>query len=214
MTILDELDELEPDSDMTGLSTSFAALTFCPECGHVDDQIETKTQFPCRTCGKKCETRQILFSGEEGAILAMIFECYRSKHSRPACVLLFCSLMELHLRVLILRRWRRLEIPWPSITSALKEKWRFKQRTELFESLTGVSLYRLPVSTTLFHRHRALAGKRDKLAHGLTGAAWMITNQEIRSAVELAAESFSVFAQMYHKYCSIDSPPVPKRQPD
>jgi len=118
--------------------------------------------------------------------------------------------MELHLRMLILRRWRWLEIKWPSLKSTLREKWKFKQRVELFESLTGVSLYELPIAKTLFARHSALVGKRDKLAHGLTGAAWLMTNQEIRSAVELAAESFSVFAQLHHKYCSIDSPPLPK----
>jgi hypothetical protein len=210
MTILGELDELEPDSDMTGFTASFADITLCPECGHVDDEAETQRHLPCKTCGQKCDTRQILFSGEEEEILAMIFECYRSKHSRSACVLLFCSLMELHIRVLILRRWRWLEIQWPSLKSTLKEKWKFKQRVELFESLTGVSLYKLSISKTLFDRHSALVGKRDKLAHGLTGAAWLMTNQEIRSAVELAAESFSVFAKLHHKYCSIDSPPLPK----
>jgi hypothetical protein len=210
MTILDELDELEPDSDMTGFTSSFGDVTLCPECGHVDDEMETLRNCPCQACGRNCATRRILFSGEEEEILAMIFECYRSKHSRSACVLLFCSLMELHLRMLILRRWRWLEIKWPSLKSTLREKWKFKQRVELFESLTGVSLYDLPITKTLFARHSALVGKRDKLAHGLTGAAWLMTNQEIRSAVELAAESFSVFAQLHHKYCSIDSPPLPK----
>jgi hypothetical protein len=210
MTILDELDELEPDSDMTGFTASFGDVTLCPECGHVDDEMETLRNCPCQACGRNCATRQILFSGEEEEILAMIFECYRSKHSRSACVLLFCSLMELHLRMLILRRWRWLEIKWPSLKSTLREKWKFKQRVELFESLSGVSLYEISITKTLFARHSALVGKRDKLAHGLTGVAWLMTNQEIRSAVELAAESFSVFAKLHHKYCSIDSPPLPK----
>jgi len=208
-TIVDELDALGA-GDVGGYAVSFADATLCPECGHVDDESEDLRNAPCQTCGRNCDARQILFGGEEEEILAMIFECYRSKHSRPACVLLFCSLMELHLRMLVLRRWRWLEIEWPDLGTTLKEKWKFKQRAELFESLTGVSLFKHPRAEKLFSRHSALVGKRDKLAHGLTGAAWLMTDQEIRSAVELAAESFSVFAQLHHKYCSIDSPPLPK----
>lgn len=210
MTILEELDELPPDTDLTGFAAAFADATLCPECGHVDNEPETQRNCPCQTCGRNCDTRQILFGGEEEEILAMIFECYRSKHSRPACVLLFCALMELHLRMLVLRRWRWLGIEWPSLASALKEKWKFKQRAELFESLTDVSLFTHPKAEKLFSRHSRLVGKRDRLAHGLTGAAWLVTNQEIKSAVELAVESFSVFAGLHHQFCSVDSPPLPK----
>jgi len=209
-TIVDELDALEAGDDVGGYAVSFAHATLCSECGHVNDEPETPKNAPCQTCGRNCDTRQILFGGEEGEILAMIFECYRSKHSRPACVLLFCSLMELHLRMLVLRRWRWLEIEWPDLGTTLKEKWKFKQRVQLFESLTGVSLYELRLTKKLFSQHGILTDKRHRLAHGLTGAAWLMTDKEVRLAVELAAESFSMFAQLHHKYCSIDSPSLPK----
>jgi hypothetical protein len=140
----------------------------------------------------------------------MIFECYRSRHSRGACVLLFCSLMELHLRVLILRRWRWLEIDWPDLGSTLKEKWTIKKRAELFKRLTDVSLHEIPLSKNLFSGHGDLTRERHRLAHGLPGAAWHATETEIGLAVRLAAESFSVFAQLHHRYCSVGSPPLPK----
>jgi hypothetical protein len=207
-TILDDLDV--PEVGIAELSAGLAAATFCPKCGHVDDEMEFRRYFPCKTCGRECGRRRILFGGEEQEFVTMIFECYRSKHSRPACLLLSCSLMELHLRMLILHRWRWLGIKWPSLTTTLKEKWRFKQQTDLFASLTGTSLFELQLTKRLFSRHVALVSKRDKLAHGLTGAAWLVTREEVRSSVELAAESFKIFAQLHHKYCSVDAPPLPK----
>lgn len=207
-TILDDLND--PDVDVGELSTSIASVTFCPRCGHVDDEMETRRCFPCKTCGCECDTRRILFDGEAHEFLTMVFECYRSKHSHPACLLLSCSLMESHLRMLIIHRWRWLGIKWPSLTVTLKEKWRFKQQTDLFDSLTGTSLFELQLTRRLFSRHAALVSKRDKLAHGLTGAAWLVTKEEVRSSVELAAESFSVFAQLHHMYCSVDAPLLPK----
>ena len=210
MTILEELDGLESAADIGGFADSFAAVSMCPACGHVDDKMEKQKNCPCQTCGQNCDARRILFGGEEEEILAMIFECYRSKYSRPACVLLFCSLMELHLRMLILGRWRWLEIESPDLGTTLKEKRKFKERVQLFESLTGVSLYELRLTKKLFSQHGILTDKRHRLAHGLTGAAWLMTDKEVRLAVELAAESFSMFAQLHHKYCSIDSPSLPK----
>jgi hypothetical protein len=207
-TILDDLDD--PDVDVSQMSSGFALAEFCPPCGHVDDERNFGRNDPCKTCGRECDRRRFLFEGEEQEFLTMVFECYRSKYSRPACLLLSCSLMESHLRMLIVHRWRWLGIKWPSLTATLKDKWRFKQQVDLFASLTGTSLFKLQLTKRLFSRHAALVSKRDRLAHGLTGATWLVTKEEVRSSVELAAESFTVFAQLHHKYCSIDSPPLPK----
>lgn len=207
-TILDDLDE--PELGVSEMASGFALAAYCPPCGHVDDEPNFQRDVPCQTCGRACDRRRILFGGEEEEFLTMVFECYRSKYSRPACLLLACSLMESHLRMLIVHRWRWLGIKWPSLTTTLKDKWRFKQQVDLFASLTGTSLFELQLTKTHFSRHAALVSKRDKLAHGLTGATWLVTKAEVRSSVELAAESFSIFAQLHHKYCSVDAPPLPK----
>jgi hypothetical protein len=206
--LLDYIDD--PDVDVREISSRVAFVTFCPPCGHVDDELISRRNYPCKTCGRECDRRSILFAGEERDFLTMAFECYRSKYSRPACILLSCALIESHLRMLIVRRWRWLGLKWPSLTATLKDKWRFKQQADLFASLTGTSLFELQLTRTHFSRHAALISKRDKLAHGLTGAAWLVTKEEARSSVKLAAESFSVFAQLHHRYCSVDAPPLPK----
>ena len=45
--IIEELDELETNADMTGIAASFAEATLCPECGHVYRDVKT-----LRTCLK------------------------------------------------------------------------------------------------------------------------------------------------------------------
>lgn len=215
-TMLIELDELDPDDDDSFLVSVCSGKTFCPQCGHVDDGPECRRNFPCQTCGKKCETRQHLFAGDERAILEMIFECYRSKKSQAVCVLLFCSLMELHLRMLLIGRCRRLKMEWPFIDLTLKQMWRFDQRLNLFESLTEAKWNQSAAPMEIgrvFSCYKALAEKRHKLAHGLCGVAFAVTTQEICLAVKSASDSFSVFAYLHHKYCAVDSPPSPKKLP-
>ncbi|MDA1276057.1 MAG: hypothetical protein O2960_18730 [Verrucomicrobia bacterium] len=215
-TILTELDEIGTEDDGIDLVAVCSGYTFCPECGHVDDGHENRRNFPCQTCGKKCDTRQHLFAGDERAILEMIFECYRSKKSQAVCVLLFCSLMELHLRMLLIGRCRRLKMEWPFIDSTLKQMRGFDQRLNLFESLTEAKWNQSAAPKEIarvFSSYKSLAEKRHKLAHGLIGVAFAVTTQEIRLAVESAADSFSMFAYLHHKYCAVDSPPPPKDFP-
>lgn len=98
------LDENEPDLHYRGLVIGLTAITFCPPCGHVDEEMITRVNQPCGTCELICPRRQLLSSIPEDRLLSMLFDCYKREDSRPLCVLLFCALTEEHLHYFAMRR--------------------------------------------------------------------------------------------------------------
>lgn len=167
---------------------------------------------PCETCGDSVSMRGGLF-GHEEQLLLTIFDCYRSNHSREVCVLLFCALIEQHLRNLVESRCRRIGVERPVITLLLKGYWKVNQRLHLFESLTGAKVRDAVKDTCgneIFSLYEHLNGKRNGLAHGATGAHFAIESEDIRDAVNGAANSFSMFADLFHRFCAVDSPPLPE----
>ena len=208
-TILEELDE--PEADVSELVIPFTAITFCPDCGHVDDVLETLRNSPCKTCGLVCDTRCNLFGAEQVDLLQTIFECFRSTTSK-LCVLLFCALMERHLSNLLFGRCRRIGIDWQIIDFLLDRYWKFDQRVRLFRQLIDLPAEKVFTDTetkSIFDSYGVLRQKRNMLAHSLPGSSYCIERSEIRQAVQLAAESFSAFALLHHQYCSLDSPGLP-----
>ncbi len=206
------LDEMEPHDNLGMLVMGCMAFTLCPECGHVDDEEETLMNHPCQKCGVNVEVRQILFHSEE-RIVEMIFDCYRSSNSMELCVLLFCTLIEHQLRNLIVSRCYRLALHWVVIDLLLEKYWRVDDRLKLFERLTGTSiktaLAELP-GKNVFDAYSKLRKKRDGLAHGLPAATFAVTPEDIRSAVDEAANSFATFAHLHHVFCAIDAPTLPE----
>ena len=188
------------------------AFTYCSECGHVDETEETLMNHPCATCGTNVEIRTVLFHSEE-PIVGTIFDCYRSTNSKEMCVLLFCTLIEHHLRNLVKARCRRLTLDWVIIDLLLEKYSRAEERMKLFERLTGTSiqdaLRNIP-EKHVFDSYFALRKKRNGLAHGLPAAHYAVKKEDIEKAVNEAANSFPVFAHLYHRFCATDSPPLPK----
>jgi hypothetical protein len=210
-TVVEILDEREADGTVHMLTTTCMAYTMCPECGHVDEDMETLKNHPCQKCGITIECRRILFSTEE-RLLEMIFECYQSDHSNELCVLLFCALLEQHLLNLLKSRCLRLNIQWPVMKLLIEGYEKVHERLKLFERLTGIkvrdALVGLPVAS-VFTIYDSLSKKRNWMAHGLPGATYAVTKDDIKAAVNAAADSFSCFAYLHHNFCAADSPPLP-----
>ena len=86
------------------------------------------------------------------------------------------------------------------------------ERLKLFERLTGVKIREAlagqPVAS-VFTTYDSLSKKRNGIAHGLPGATYAITKDDIKVAVNGAADSFSCFAYLHHNFCAIDSPSLP-----
>ena len=145
-------------------------------------------------------------------MLQNIFECYRGKTPK-LCVLLFCALTEQHLRNLIISRCRRFDVDRQVTNLLLRGHWQFEKRKSLFKQLITLSsasdVFTLPEVKPVFDGFDSLQRKRDILAHSLPGSTWKIPPEDIRLAVELAAESFTAFALLHHRYCSVDSPGLP-----
>ena len=205
------LDESEGGEILRSLVIACTSRTMCPECGHVDPKMETKANHPCQKCGVTVERRRILFSSEH-RLLEMIFECYQSDHSNELSVLLFCALLEQHLLFLLKSRCIRLKIEWTVMELLLEKYDKVHERLKLFERLTGVkvrdALVGLPVES-VFKTYDLLSKKRNGIAHGLPGATYGITKEDIKAAVNGAADSFSCFAYLHHNFCAVDSPPLP-----
>ncbi len=208
------LDDLAGDveSDARCFAEPFGDTTFCPDCGHVDDLPEDLRNSPCKTCGRNCNTRMILFGDEQVELLQNIFECYRGKTAQ-LCVLLFCALTEQHLRNLIISRCRRFGVDRQVTNLLLRGHWRFDQRKRLFKQMIAQppasDVFTVPEVKPVFDGYDSLQTKRDILAHALPGSTWKIPPEDIRLAVQLAAESFPAFALLHHRYCSVDSPSLP-----
>lgn len=210
-TVVELLDEREAEGTVQLLAIACMAYTMCPECGHVDEEEETLKNHPCQKCGVTVECRRILFSSEE-RLLEMIYECYRSDHSNELCVLLFCALLEQHLLNLLKSRCLRLNIQWPVMKLLLEGYEKVHERLKLFERLTGTkvrdAVSGLPVAS-VFATYDSLAKKRNGIAHGHPGATYAITKDDVKAAVNAAADSFSCFAYLHHNFCAVDSPPMP-----
>lgn len=210
-TAVEILDEREADGTVHSLAIACMSRTMCPECGHVDSKMETRVNHPCQKCGIIIARRRILFSTEE-RLLEMIFECYQSDHSNELCVLLFCALLEQHLKNLLKNRCIRLNIQWPVMQLLLEGYEKVHERLKLFERLTGVkvreALAGQPVAS-VFTTYDSLTKKRNGIAHGHPGATYAITKGDIKAAVNAAADSFSCFAYLHNNFCAVDSPPLP-----
>jgi hypothetical protein len=210
-TMTQILDEMEPDEDLEMLVASCMGFTLCPECGHVDGEEEDLMNHPCQKCGTIVQCRRILFS-TEGRLLEMICECYKSERSNELCVLLFCALIEQHLVNLLKSRCIRLGIDWSVMKLLLEANQNAHERLKLFEQLTGVkpreALAGQPAESVL-QTYESLRKKRNWIAHGVPGAIYGISKEDIKAAVNSAADSFSCFAFLHHKYCAVDSPPMP-----
>jgi hypothetical protein len=200
------LDENEPEFHYRGLVVGLTAVTFCPPCGHVDEDMITRIDQPCGTCQVICARRRLLFSGSEARLLSMIFECYKREDSRPLCVLLFCALTEHHLHYVAMRRCERLGLPF-FVTKLLLERYEaVDMRLKLLEQLCGTQVDKTtPYVRKILSTHRALKPKRNQLAHGGRVAPFAITDEDIRASVDQAGASFGAFAELHHKYCAVDS---------
>lgn len=212
-TASEVIDEMEPGESLGMLVIGCMAFTICPECGHVDQEEETRMNRACQKCGVNVHTRQILFSSEE-RIVEMIFDCYRSANSKELCVLLFCTLIEHQLRNLIVSRCLRVAVDWVVIDLLLEKYWRVDERLKLFERLTGTSINTAVAALAgknVFDAYSSLRKKRDGLAHGLPAATFAVSSQDIRTAVDEAANSFSTFAHLHQVFCSADAPPLPEQ---
>jgi len=212
MTAVQFLDARENEKHaVRSLVTVCTLHTMCSECGHVDSKMETKANHPCQKCGIMVERRMLLFSTEH-RLLEMIFECYQSDHSNELCVLLFCALLEQHLLNFLKSRCIRLKIERPVMELLLEKYEKVHERLKLFERLTGIkikeALADLPVASVLT-TYNSLSQKRNGIAHGLPGATYAITKDDIEAAVNGAADSFSCFAYLHHNFCAVDSPPLP-----
>src|SRR4030095_4943399 len=135
-------------------------------------------------------------------------------NSKELCVLLFCALIEHQLRNLIAARCSRLNVDLLLIELLLEKYWRVDDRLKLFERLTGVKIKtavaELP-GKHVFNAYDDLRKKRDGLAHGLPAAALVVDTEEIRRAVDEAANSFRTFAHLHHTYCAVDSLGMPSK---
>jgi hypothetical protein len=187
-------------------------ITFCPECGHVDSHLELKINHPCQTCGTNISARQLLFSSEN-RLLQMIFDSRKNEESKEVCILLFCALVENHLRSLLQRRCLRVKIE-PLVIDLLLEGYeRVGEREKLFKRLTGIAIKNALARTSygsVFETYEKLKSKRNNLAHGNPGASSAITNQDVEAAVSAAATSFPAFAYLHQTFCAVDSPLLAK----
>jgi hypothetical protein len=205
------LDETEFRPGVSALAAECMGFTMCPDCGHVDPHMVTKTNHPCQKCGKPVDHRRILFS-TQSPLLEMIFESYQSTNSKQMCVLLFCALIEQHVLNLLKSRCIRLNIDRPVTELLLEGYEKVQERLKLFERLTGIQLRKAlhgrPFAS-VFETYESLKKKRNGIAHGNPGATYAITNDDIKKAVNAAADSFPLFAHLHHNFCAEDSPPLP-----
>lgn len=212
MSITEFLDQMDAGEAVDLLAIDCMAFTYSADCGHVDAEMETLRNHPCGTCGVNVETRTVLFHSEE-RIVVTIFDCYRSTNSKEMCVLLFCTLIEHHLRNLIKARCRRLNLEWV-ITDLLLDKYsRAEERMKLFERLTGITIQEAVNSMQgkhVFDSYFTLRNKRHGLAHGLPAAHYAVKKEDVQKAVIEAVNSFPVFANLYHRFCAVNSPALPK----
>ena len=210
-TATEVLNLMEAGERLDMLVMDCMAFTFCSECGHVDEVEETLMNHPCQTCGVNVEVRSILFHREE-RILENIFECYRSNKSKELCVLLYCTLIEQHVSNLIRARCIHLKLEWLIMELLLEKYSRVDERLKLFGRLTGTSIRDALnglSGQSVFDAYEALRKKRNGLAHGLPAAHYAIKSNDIQMAVDEAANSFATFANLYHRFCAVDSPPLP-----
>ena len=81
---------------------------------------------------------------------------------------------------------------------------------ELFRNLTGCSHTKAILQTGMpdfFQGYRFFhEKKRNDLVHGKTHSVWRTNDNDVKQAVELAVNSFSVFAYLHGEYCSISAP--------
>ncbi len=215
-TILEILDERDPHDTPHNLASITTAATLCPECGHVHNDGETKRRVPCRICGTICDMRRSFFGLDEQRLLEMIFESYATESSRSVCVILFCTMMELHLHAFLVNRCRRVGLDWPIIDLLLESNSRFGDRLKLFKRICGCKPEEALAGTEVtdvFSGWRSLQDKRNKVIHGPRNVArdttYTVTEQDIRLAVKLATNSFSAFAFLHNKFCSVDAPLLP-----
>jgi hypothetical protein len=210
-TIIECLDELKPGDDYSLLvSGTVACWSFHPECGHVFNSFRTKDRAHCDSCGRACGIPEMLFEQDEGRFLEMIFENYLSRSSKPLCITLFCTLMEQHFRNFFVSRCRRLNVDWLIIESLIAGVRRKDDQFRLFKKLTGCSHTKAisqKGTPNFFQGYRSLHEKRrNDLVHGKTHSVWMTDDNDVKQAVELAVNSFSVFAYLHGECCSISAP--------
>jgi hypothetical protein len=209
MTASQTLDELNHFGKAHhGLASTYTAFFVCQKCGHVENNPGLLANQPCPKCNTLIAAREMLFTSGNH-LLAMIFDCYNTD-AASMCVLLYCCLIEQLIRQILARRCARLNIP-RQISDLLLDKYRgVDQRNRLFEQLTGKALIDAlnEISTdNLIETYNTLRKKRNALAHGELAGIVSITENDIRTAVDLAAESFERFAQLHDKFCSVDGPP-------
>jgi len=217
-TILEILDAREPDENFHNLASIIVAHTFCRECGHVHNDVETRRSIPCPICGTICDYRELFFGVDEHGLFEMILESYLSKSSQRICVLLFCMMMEIHLHTFLINRCRRLDIDWPIIDSLLDGSFRLEDRLKLFRKLCGCAPQEALAGTevgNVFLEWPNLNKKRNRIVHGARNVArdftYTVKEEDIRMAVSLATNSFSAFAFLQNKYCSLGAPPLPSQ---
>jgi len=140
----------------------------------------------------------------------MIFDCYKREDSRSLCVLLFCALTAQHIHYFAQRRCERLRLPSVVTALLLERHEQFESRLRLVGRLCGEPIETIGDShlSEIVTTHRSLRLKRNQLAHGGRAAPYMINEDDIRAAVDHASASFAVFADLHHRYCSVDSSTV------
>jgi hypothetical protein len=211
MTASQTLDELNRFGKAHhGLASTYTAFFVCQKCGHVENQSGLLANQPCPKCNALIGTREILFTSGNH-LLTMIFDCYNTD-AASMCVLLYCCLIEQLVQQILARRCSRLNIPW-QISDLLLDKYRgVDQRNTLFEQLTGKTLndaLNEISADSLIGIYSELRKKRNALAHGELAGIVSITPDDIRNAVDRAAESFAQFAHLHDNFCSVDGPPLP-----
>jgi len=202
------LDSMKPQDPLTILVLECMDFVVCPACGRVSKGEAVSGGSPCAKCGVMQDS---LFSIQH-QWLETIFDCYRSEHRRGMCVLLFCVLIEQHMRYLIERRCGRLNIDWAISRLLLEKHQRVDELMKLFEDLAGISpkdALKGHPGAGLFEVYSALRRKRNSLAHGHPMALWEIGPDDIKAAVDWAAESFSCFAHLHGRFCAFNAPPLP-----
>jgi len=212
-SILEILDARDPGENLHHLASITALHTLYPECGHVHNDPRLERKVPCAICGTICDCGVSFFSGDELALLETLFESYLSKSSQRVCVLLFCTMMELHLHTFLVNRCRHLGVDWQIIDALLEANSRAEDRLKLFRRLCGCSPDEALAGTSVrsvFTGWRGLQKKRNKVIHGPRGITpdftLVVNEQDIRLSVELATNSFSAFASLHNMYCSVDAP--------
>ncbi len=207
-TILEILDERDPYENLHLLALGTIGHLRCGDCGHIHNDWDDRMHMPCPTCGVMCECREVFFANGEHCLLEAIFECYLSKGSRQVCIALFCAMLEQHLEKFLVSRCRRLDIDWKKISDLLKKNWLVGSRLQLFEKLCGCSPQDALAGTNVSHcfsEYRKLSATRNRIVHGKPNIGYMVNDEEVRTAVKLATDSFSAFTFLHNTYCSVNA---------